>query len=112
MAIFAPFSTPIIANNRSSRRVFYDMTKNDTSLGINVLSGLVKVDRVREPDRPRALSVRVFGVPVFSRGFRRGDPMPTDKESKSPGPDLDAGAPVNRPDGGPSDEDEELPLDP
>ena len=59
------------------------MVKNDTELGINIMSGLVKVDRVREPGQPRALSVRVFGIPVYNRGFKEGDVMPSDRRSGS-----------------------------
>lgn len=96
------------------------MVKNGSSLGINVLSGLVKVDRIREPGKPRALSVRVFGVPVFSRGFNRGDPMPTDGASSAlPGANGNSnerggggGGSSGSGGGGPGGEEEELPIDP
>lgn len=64
---------------------FYDMIKRGSSLGINVLSGLVKVERGDEAERSglvsngvrRPLSVRVFGIPVYERGIRIRDPNPS-----------------------------------
>lgn len=84
------------------------MKRNGSSMGINVLSGLVKFERGEEAARsglegPRPMSVRVFGIPVYERGRRvrpitepaREDPIPnspTDTEAES------------------SSDDEELPI--
>lgn len=63
------------------------MVKNGTSMGINVLQGLVKVERGEEAERSglqgrRPLSVRVFGVPVYERGQRVRAP---DSQTRKPG---------------------------
>lgn len=57
----------------------FNMVKDGNSMGIDVLSGLVKVERGDEAVRsglmgPRPLSVRVFGVPVYERGTRVRNP--------------------------------------
>lgn len=80
------------------------MVKNGTSMGINVLQGLVKVERGQEAERSgltghRPLSVRVFGVPVFERGTRIRGPTSSQLPPRDDGPKLD----------GPVD-DEELPI--
>lgn len=54
------------------------MVRNGTDLGINVMSGLVKVDRVRQLGKPRQISVRVLGIPIYTRGFKPGERRPTD----------------------------------
>lgn len=59
-------------------------------MGINVLSGLVKVERGNEAERnglagPRPLSVRVFGVPVYERGQRVRPPSSDGGEPLLPG---------------------------
>lgn len=51
-------------------------------MGVNVLQGLVKVERGEEAERsglqgPRPLSVRIFGVPVYERGVRVRNPGPS-----------------------------------
>ena len=49
-------------NHTLNRRLFYDMVKNGSSMGINVFQGMVKVERGKEAERsglsgPRPLSV-------------------------------------------------------
>ena len=78
------------------------MTKNGSNLNINVLSGLVQVDRVREPGKPRSLSVRVFGIPFFERGVGAINSFARKPESKPVGGSGNRGG----------EEEDELPLDP
>lgn len=68
----------------------YEMSRNGSSMGINVLSGMVNVERGNIAERnglngQRPLSVRVFGIPIFERGMRvrsRGEGTTTDGEPK------------------------------
>lgn len=90
------------------------------NMGINVLSGLVKVERGSEAERnglvgTRPLSVRIFGVPIFERGQRIRPPQ--SEASGLPNlPDFGltgSDKPVERPnDKQPEPEDdEELPIE-
>jgi hypothetical protein len=85
-------------------------------LGVNVLQGLVKVERGDEAVRsglqgPRPLSVRVFGMPVYERGVRVRNP---DSPMLKPGSYEPAAEPSSgsgsEPKVGPKEEEEELPI--
>lgn len=88
-------------------------------MGINVLSGLVKVERGSEAERnglvgPRPLSVRVFGVPIYERGRRIRPVSSGSRDDSEPKVTEASGKPNSSKDDGDDegDEVEELPIDP
>lgn len=92
----------------------YEVIKNGSSLGVNVLQGLVKVERGEEAERsglqgPRPLSVRVFGMPVYERGIRVRNPG---SSASRPSYEPAAQPSGSEPKAVPAGEEEELPIYP
>lgn len=57
----------LLTHPYSLHSVFYDMVKNGSSMGINVLSGLVKVERGEEAERSGLQGRRPLSVGIFTQ---------------------------------------------